>query len=168
MTDMRRPKIDKVTINISLGEGGQKLLNAEDIITKITGQKPVRTIAKKTRPTFEIKKGEPVGCKVTLRKDVAKKFLQSALAIKDNKLDKTQFDKNGNFSFGIEEHTDFPNMQYDPEVGIFGMDVTVVLKRPGHRVEERKIGLRKIPRCHRLSKEDAIVFLKEEFGVEVV
>jgi len=131
MTDIMRPKIDKVTINISLGEGGQKLLKAEDIVTKITGQKPVRTIAKKTRPAFNIKKREPVGCKVTLRKDAAKRFLQSALAIKDNKLDKTQLDENGNFSFGIEEHTDFPDMQYDPEVGIFGMDVSVTLKRPG-------------------------------------
>lgn len=165
---MRHPKIDKVTVNISLGEGGQKLLNAEDIITKITGQKPVRTIAKKTRPAFGIKKGEPIGCKVTLRKDAAKKFLQSALAIKDDKLDKTKLDEKGNFSFGIEEHTDFPNMQYDPEVGIFGMDVTVSLKRPGHRVGKRKIGLQKMPRRQRLSKEETIVFLKEEFGVEVV
>lgn len=167
MVDMRRPKIDKVTVNIGLGEGGQRLLKAEDIMTKITGQKPVRTTVKKTIQAFDIKKGEPVGCMVTLRKDAAKKFLKSALAIKDNMLNESQFDKSGNFSIGIEEHTDFPNMQYDPEVGIFGMDVTVVLKRPGYRIGKRKIGLRKLPRNHRLSKEDAIAFVKEEFGVEV-
>ncbi|ATZ60731.2 MAG: 50S ribosomal protein L5 [Methanosarcinales archaeon Met12] len=167
MNPMKTPKIHKVTINISLGEGGQKLLNAEQILTKISGQTPVRTVAKKTMPTFGIKRGGPVGCVVTLRKEAAEKFLRSALAIKDGQLNLSQFDENGNFSFGIEEHTDFPDMRYDPEIGIFGMDVSVALERPGYRVRRRWAKQHKIPSAHRLNKEDATAFIKDKFGAVV-
>ena len=167
MNPMRCIKIDKVTVNMCLGEGGQRLLNAEDIMGKITGQKPVRTTSVKAK-TFGIKKGEPIGCKVTLRKKRAEDFLKQVFKIKDNKLYQQQFDEAGNFSFGIEEHTDFPDMRYDPDIGVFGMDVTVVLQQPGYRISRRRIQRRKIPRSHRLTKEDVITFVKEEFGVEVI
>lgn len=164
---MRTPRINKATVNISLGEGGQRLIYAEQILTKISGQTPVRTVAKKTRPAFGIKKGGPVGCVVTFRKEAVEKFLRSAFAIKGNQLDRSQFDESGNFSFGIEEHIDFPGMRYDPEIGIFGMDVAVALERPGYRVRRRRAKQHKIPPAHRLSKEDAIAFIKEKFGVVV-
>ena len=64
---MSIPRVSKVTVHMSVGESGKKLSNAEMIMTKITGQKPVRTFAKRTLPGFNIKKGEPIGCKVTLR-----------------------------------------------------------------------------------------------------
>ena len=164
MNPMRCIKIYKVTVNMCLGEGGQRLLNAEDIMGKITGQKPVRTTAAKAK-TFGIKDGEPIGCKVTLRKKRAEDFLKKAFETKDKKLYQQQFDEAGNFSFGIEEHTDFPEMEYDPDIGIFGMDVTVVLQRPGYRISKRQIQRRKIPKSHRINKEDVITFVKEEFGV---
>ena len=167
MNPMRCIKIDKVTVNMCLGEGGQRLLNAEDIMEKITGQKPVRTTATKAK-TFGIKKGEPIGCKVTLRKKRAEDFLKKAFEIKDKKVYQQQFDETGNFSFGIEEHTDFPEMEYDPDIGIFGMDITVVLQRPGYRISKRRIRRRKIPKSHRINKEDVITFVKEEFGVEAI
>ena len=132
-----------------------------------TGQKPVRTTASNAK-TFGIKKGEPIGCKVTLRKKRAEDFLKRAFEIKDNKFYLQQFDDMGNFSFGIEEHTDFPDMEYDPDIGIFGMDINVVLQRPGYRISRRRIQRRKIPRSHRLNKEDVITFFKEEFGVESI
>ncbi|NYT00877.1 MAG: 50S ribosomal protein L5 [Methanocellales archaeon] len=167
MNPMRCIKIDKVTVNMCLGEGGQRLLNAENIMEKITGQKPVRTTAAKAK-TFGIKKGEPIGCKVTLRKKKAEDFLKKAFETKDKKLYHQQFDEAGNFSFGIEEHTDFPEMEYDPNIGIFGMDVTVVLQRSGYRISKRRIQRRKIPESHRINKEDVITFIKEEFGVVAV
>ena len=167
MNPMRCIKIDKVTVNMCLGEGGQRLMNAEKIMGEITGQTPVRTIASNAK-TFGIKKGEPIGCKVTLRKKRAEDFLKLVFKIKDNKLYQQQFDEAGNFSFGIEEHTDFPDMRYDPDIGIFGMDVTVVLQQPGYRISRRRIQRRKIPMSHRLTKEDTIMFVKEEFGVEVI
>nr|AKQ01208.1 50S ribosomal protein L5, large subunit ribosomal protein L5 [uncultured euryarchaeote Rifle_16ft_4_minimus_1523] len=168
MNPMRIPSIDKVTVHIGTGESGERLTTAEKLLETIVKQKPVRAIAKKTLPTFSIKKREPIGCKVTLRGKDASEFLKIALKIIDNKLSAGQFDENGNFSFGIEEHTDFPGMRYDPSIGIYGMDINVALKRSGHRIRTRKIAKHKIPQNHRLNKEDAISFLKEKYGAEVI
>ncbi|MFA4934699.1 MAG: 50S ribosomal protein L5 [Candidatus Methanoperedens sp.] len=165
---MRTPSIGKVTVHIGTGESGERLTTAEKLLETIVKQKPVRAIAKKTLPTFSIKKKEPIGCKVTLRGNNASEFLKTALKIIDNRLNASQFDENGNFSFGIEEHTDFPGMKYDPSIGIYGMDVNVALKRPGYRIRTRKIERHKLPQNHRLKKDDAISFLKEKYGAEVI
>jgi len=165
---MRIPIVEKVIVHMGVGESGQHLVNAEEILRTITGQGVVRSFAKKTLPAFGIKKNEPIGCKVTLRGQKAQKFLETALSIVDKTLAKSQFDSLGNVSFGIEEHTDFPGMRYDPNIGVFGMDVTVVIKRPGERVCKRRIATRKIPTDHRVTVEDAISFLNESYGVEVM
>ena len=165
---MRTPVIDKVIVHMGVGESGQHLVNAEEILRTITGQTVVRCFAKRTLPAFAIKKKEPIGCKVTLRGQKAQEFLEIALDIVEKSLVKSQFDSLGNVSFGIEEHTDFPGMRYDPNIGVFGMDVTVVIKRPGERICKRRIATRKIPTNHRVTVEDAIVFLNESYGVEVI
>ena len=165
---MRIPVVEKVIVHMGVGESGQHLVNAEEILKTITVQGVVRSFAKKTLPAFGIKKNEPIGCKVTLRGQKAQKFLETALSIVDKTLAKSQFDSLGNVSFGIEEHTDFPGMRYDPNIGVFGMDVTVVIKRPGERVCKRRIATRKIPTDHRVTVEDAISFLNESYGVEVM
>lgn len=168
MNSMRIPSIDKVTVHICTGESGERLTNAEKLLGTIVKQKPVRSMAKKTLPAFSIKKKEPIGCKVTLRGNSASEFLKTALHIIDNKINSTQFDENGNFSFGVEEHTDFPGMKYDPAIGIYGMDINVAMKRAGYRIRSRKIEKHKIPGDHRLKKEDVISFIKEKYGVEVI
>ena len=129
---------------------------------EITGQTVVRTYSKRTLPAFGIKKNEPIGCKVTLRSDRAETFLQTALEIVERKLRSSQFDKNGNVAFGIEEHTDFPGMRYDPNIGIFGMDINVVVNRPGYRISKRRICKRKIPTSHRITKDDTDRLLQRE------
>jgi large subunit ribosomal protein L5 len=164
---MTIPRVSKVTVHMSVGESGKKLSNAEMLMTKITGQKPVRTVAKRTLPGFNIKKNEPIGCKVTLRGDNAEKFLKTALAIAGNAMDASRFDENGNFAFGIEEHTDFPGMEYDPDIGIYGMDVIVALERPGYRIKHRKIQQQKIPSGHKLTRDDSIAYVSKNYGVEV-
>jgi len=164
---MRTPKVEKVTVHMSVGESGKKLSNAEMIMQTITGQKPVRNFAKKTLPAFGIKKGEAIGCKVTLRGDKAEKFLNTALAIVDKHLNSKSFDKTGNFAFGIEEHTDFPGLEYNPEIGIYGMDVIVAIERPGYRIKRRKAQQQEIPSGHKLTKDDAIAFMNSKYGVEV-
>ncbi len=78
---MRTPKVEKITVHMSVGESGKKLSNAEMILEAITHQKPVRNFAKKTLPAFGIKKGEAIGCKVTLRGKKAETFLATALKI---------------------------------------------------------------------------------------
>jgi len=165
---MRIPIVEKVIVHMGVGESGQHLVNAEEILRTITGQGVVRSFAKKTLPTFGIKKNEPIGCKVTLRGQKAQEFLETALGIVDKTLARSQFDSLGNVSFGIEEHTDFPGMRYDPNIGVFGMDVTVVIKRPGERICKRRIAARKIPTGHKVTVEDAISFLNGNYGVEVM
>jgi large subunit ribosomal protein L5 len=163
-----QPRIDKVVVHVGVGESGQRLVNAETIMKVITKQQPVRSIAKKTLPNFGIKKNEPIGAKLTLRGKAAEDFLVIALKAAGNTLKRSQFDQQGNFSFGIEEHTDFPGMRYDPEIGIFGMDVSVALKRAGYRIALRRVGQKKLPVRQRLGKDDTVEFVKAKFGIEIL
>jgi len=167
MTSMRDVYIDKVVVHMGVGESGEKLVKAENIMKTITGQLPIRTIAKKTQPAFSVRKGMPIGCKVTLRGKPARDFFATSMGILNKIVFDSQFDKTGNISFGIEEHTDFPGMSYDPQIGIFGMDVNVVLERRGIRITRRRAEQKKLPNKQRVRKEDAISFLKEKYQVEV-
>jgi large subunit ribosomal protein L5 len=162
------PRIDKVVVHVGVGESGQRLVNAETIMKAITKQQPVRSFAKKTLPTFSIKKNEPIGAKLTLRGKAAEDFLTIALKAAGNTLKDSQFDQQGNFTFGIEEHTDFPGMRYDPEIGIFGMDVSVALKRAGYRIARRRVAQKKLPIRQRLKKDDTVEFVAKKFGIEIL
>lgn len=164
---MRDPKVEKIVVHMGVGESGQRLLDAERILEEITGQTVIRSYAKRTLPSFGIKKNEPIGCKVTLRGNAAEEFLKTALGIVENSLDTSQFDSNGNVSFGIEEHTDFPGMKYDPNIGIFGMDISVIVNRPGYRISKRRVAKCKVPTSHRITKEDTISFFQDKYAVEV-
>jgi large subunit ribosomal protein L5 len=163
--EMREPRIEKVVVHMGVGHGGEDLQLAETILEEITGQEPVRTTAKRTEPEFGIREGDPIGAKVTVRADLARDFLDRALEIAD--VTRSMFDETGNVSFGIEEHTDFPSQEYDPTTGIFGLDVTVNMVRPGYRVSKRDHASRQIPSNHRLTAEDAIAYLEDRFDVEV-
>ncbi len=163
--EMREPSVEKVVVHMGIGQGGRELANAEDILEEVAGQQPVRTVAQQTVGEFDIREGDPIGAKVTLRDDDAHEFLETALELAD--LDRSQFDETGNFSFGVEEHTDFPSQEYDPNIGIYGLDVTVNLVRPGYRVAKRDKASRSIPSSHRLDADDAVAFVESTFDVEV-
>ncbi|WP_226480244.1 50S ribosomal protein L5 [Natrinema amylolyticum] len=163
--EMREPRVEKVVVHMGVGQGGRELGKAEDIIEEVTGQESVRTQAKRTEPDFGIRQGDPIGAKVTLRDDDAYEFLDKSLPLTE--ISAAQFDNTGNFSFGVEEHTDFPSQEYDPSIGIFGLDVTVNLVRPGYRIAKRDKATRSIPSKHRLTTEDAIGFLEANFDVTV-
>ena len=162
---MRTPSIEKVVVHMGVGTGGRELADAEDILASLTGQQPIQTLARSTLPEFGIREGDPIGAKVTLRGNRAEAFLEDALPL--TSLSHSQFDETGNVSFGIAEHTDFPGQEYDPTIGIYGLDVTVNLVRPGYRVTKRRIGRRSIPARHRLDPTDAIAYIEERFDVEV-
>ncbi|TYT63563.1 50S ribosomal protein L5 [Natrialba swarupiae] len=163
--EMRKPRVEKVVVHMGVGQGGRELGKAEDIIEEVTDQQSVRTQAKHTEPDFGIRQGDPIGTKVTIRGEDAHEFLETALPIAE--LSSSQFDDTGNFSFGIAEHTDFPSQEYDPNVGIYGLDVTVNLVRPGYRIAKRDKATRSIPSSHRLTPEDAVAFLEANFDVTV-
>ncbi|WP_135535865.1 MULTISPECIES: 50S ribosomal protein L5 [Halostella] len=163
--EMRRPQTEKVVVHMGVGEGGRELAKAEEILEEVTGQQSVRTQAKATNADFNIRKGDPIGAKVTLRGEDADEFLEKSLPLAD--VSASQFDDTGNFSFGVEEHTEFPSQEYDPSVGIYGLDVTVNLVRPGYRVSKRDKATRSIPSSHRLDEGDAVAFVESEFNVEI-
>jgi len=165
---MRKILLEKVTINIGVGEAGERLLKAKKILEQVTRQKPVTTKAKMTNRDFAIRPGMEIGCKVTLRDQAAEDFLKKAFWTRNNRIAEYSFDPEGNFSFGIPDYTDFEGVKYDPEIGIFGMDVTVTLKRKGKRVSQRRIVSRKIPKYHRVSKQEGMEFVRSKFSVEVV
>jgi len=159
--------LDKVVVNMGVGEGGEKLAKAERLLQQLAGQKPVRTVSKSTNREWGIRKGMPIGCQVTLREDKGEELLKKAIWIRNNRLPSYSFDDNGGFSFGIPDHTDF-GIKYDPEVGIFGMDVCITLKRNGYRVARRRRGGKKIPHRHKVKMEEAMNFMRERYGLEVV
>lgn len=167
MNSMKDIEVGKVVLNISVGKGGRELTNAENILEEVSGKEPVRTHAKQTHPSFEVREGAPIGCKVTLRDESAIEILEKLLEVKGDKLDGSCFDDNGNFSFGIEEHIEIPDMEYNPDVGIFGMNVTVNLVRPGFRVKKRRRQPGEISSSHHIDREEAIEFLEREFNTEV-
>jgi large subunit ribosomal protein L5 len=166
--DITRPKIEKITVNIGVGEGGERLRKAEQVLEALTGQKPVRTLSKHHIKDWAIRKGMPIGCKVTLRGKKTEGFLKKALATRNNRVAEWSFDRYGNLSFGVTDHTDFEGQKYDPNIGIFGMDVTVTLAKPGYRIKQRKIIKKKIPSKNRVKREEGITYLKAEYNLEVV
>lgn len=168
MNSMREIKIDKVVINIGVGEAGEKLIKAEKVLELLTHRKPVRTIARTTNKDLGIRKGMPIGCKVTLRKEDTLNFLKEAFWVKNNRIADYSFDVEGNFSFGVADYTDFKDMKYDPDIGIFGLDISVTLARKGARVKSRRRAKGKIPKHHRISSEEAKKFVRAKLNVEVV
>lgn len=164
---MRELRVAKVTVNMGVGEGGEKLAKAEALLEQLTGQRPVKTYAKATNQSFGIRKGTPIACKVTLRGERAEKFLRKALEAVDRRVSRKSFDEWGNLSFGIKEHIDIPGVRYDPKVGIFGMDVCLTVERPGYRIKRRRVARRKIPRKHRVTPEESIRYMKERYDVKV-
>ncbi|MBR1452504.1 MAG: 50S ribosomal protein L5 [Candidatus Methanomethylophilaceae archaeon] len=168
MSGMRDLHVEKVVVNIGVGEAGERLAKAEKVLEMVTKQKPVETLSKTVNRDLGICEGMPLGCKVTLRGDAAIDFVKQALSIREMRVPEYSFDKEGNMSFGISDYTDFEGMKYDPEIGIFGMDISVVLRRPGNRITQRALLKRRIPKSHRVGREEAIQYMKDNFQIEVV
>lgn len=165
---MREIEIEKVTLNIGVGKGGEKLENAKKLLERLSGCKAVPTKAKVRNPVFRIKKGDMIGTKTTMRGKAALEFLKKALQAKDNSLPARSFDNLGNFSFGIGEYIEFPGAKYDPKIGIIGFDVCVTLRRKGgRRVALRRRGRAKIGKAHLLTKSEGIEFAKNVLGIKV-
>ena len=162
------PRIEKITVNIGVGEAGERLEKAKSVLSDITGHKPVQTLSKITSKDWSLRKRMPIGCKVALRKKDAEKFLKEALITRENKIAEYAFDNEGNISFGIPDHTSFKSQKYNPNIGIFGMDVSITMEKIGYRIKRRRLLQRKIPNKHKVKKDETIKFFKEKFEVEVI
>ena len=131
---MQVPRIEKITLNMGVGEAlaDKKLLeNAVNDMTAIAGQKPVVTLARKSVAGFKVREGWPIGCKVTLRGERMWEFLDRLVdvavpRIRDFRgLNPKSFDGRGNYSMGVKEQIIFPEIDYDKVDAIRGLDITI-------------------------------------------
>ncbi len=146
--NMAVPRIDKIVINMGVGEAltDIKLLEKSmDELALITGQRPVMRRAKKAISNFKIRKGVPVACKVTLRKAVMFEFLDRMVnialpRIRDFRgINSDSFDNCGNFTFGISEQSIFPEIDYDKLTRSQGMDITIVIKGAKSKEQSKEL-----------------------------
>jgi large subunit ribosomal protein L5 len=166
VNNMKQISLEKVVINIGVGKSGEPLERAKNALEELTSRKPTQCGAKNNVRDFGIHKGEPIGAKVTLRNTEAMEFAKRIILAKNNQLKKSSFDSYGNISIGIREHIDIPGAKYNPDIGIFGMNVCISLSRPGYRIINRS-NPRKMGKKHRISKDEAIEYFKN-LGVEMI
>jgi len=164
---MRRIFLEKVVLNMGIGRSGDAIEAGRKCLEQISGRKPNAREAKGTLRDWGVRKGEPIGVAVTARGQDARALLKRLLEAKANAISGRSFDDFGNFSFGIREHIDIPDVKYDPQIGILGLDVSVALSRPGYGVRKRSKHKASVGRRHVITREEAKDYMKTEFGVSI-
>lgn len=164
---MREIRVEKVTLNIGCGDDKVKIEKAKRLLEMLTGGKPVITRSR-TRSTFGVVEGKPIGVKVTLRKKVAEDFLAKSIGAVEKKVRMGQIDSDGNLNIGVREYIDLPGVKYSHEVGMLGLGVSIALERQGFRVKRRRIQQRIIPKKHKLNREEVAGWLSQRYGVQIV
>lgn len=154
-------------MNIGAGKDQTRLEKGLVLLSAVANATPIKTVTSKRIQEWGLRPGLPIGCKLTLRKEKAIKILPRLLEAVDNILREKQFDNNGNVAFGIHEYIEIPGVKYDPKIGIMGLEVCVTLERPGYRIKRRRLLPRKIPTRHRISKQEAISFMANNFNTKV-
>jgi len=165
---MKKPYLEKIVLNIGVGSGGEELERASTVLERITEKEPKKTLSRKNIKEFNLRKGRPIGVKVTVRGKEAEDLLKRLMIVHNNRVKRTSFDDYGNFGFGITEHIAIPGVEYDTLIGIWGLDVTGRIVRPGMRVKYRRIHRAKIPKEHYVSREEAKYFLEKFFDARIV
>lgn len=165
---MKKIKLEKVVLNMGVGRSGDAIEVAKKALTQISDKKPNARAAKETQRDWGVRKGEPIGAAVTLRRDDAKVLLKRLFDAKGNQINGKAFDNFGNFSFGIKEHIDIPGVKYDPQVGILGLGIAVTLTRPGYSVRTRSKHKASVGKSHIITRQDAKDYITKEFGVKIL
>ena len=156
---LRKIRIEKIVL--SIGGTADYLEKGVKILQILTEKKPAKMKTTKRVPSLGIRPKLEVGAVSTVRKN-PEEFLKKMLIAIDNTLKKSQISEN-NFSFGIKEYIEIPGVEYQREIGIIGLDVTVVFKRAGKRVRLKKIKRGKIPKKQHISKNEIIKFMENKF-----
>jgi len=161
---MRKIRIEKIVLNV--GGIAENLEKGFKLLSFITKRKPAKMKSRKRIPSLNVRPGLEVGAVVTIRKE-KEELLKRLLAAVDNTIRKRQISVN-NFSFGIKEYLEIPGMEYQRDIGIAGLDVTLVFKRTGRRVGLKKIKKGKVGKKQMISKDEIIKFMEENFQTRFV
>ncbi|MEM5820272.1 MAG: 50S ribosomal protein L5 [Candidatus Aenigmatarchaeota archaeon] len=154
--------LEKVVINIGCGGDMEKIERAKKLLEKMFPNRKIAITYSKKRSTFGVPKGKPIGVMLTLRRNEAIEFAKKVFKAYENKIPSSVFDDYGNFSLGIKKYIDL-GIKYDHTIGLLGMDVCFSLRKPGYKLKDGTISKKQ-----RVTKEEAIKFVKEFFNVDVV
>merc|ERR1712105_519579 len=141
---------------------GDRLVRAGKVLEALTGQAPVFSKARYTVRSFGIRRNEKIAVHCTVRGAKAEEILEKGLKVKEYELRKNNFSSTGNFGFGIQEHIDL-GIKYDPSIGIYGMDIYVVLGRPGFNIAQRRRQKSKIGPQHKVNKEESMKWFQQKY-----
>jgi large subunit ribosomal protein L5 len=164
---MKTIKVEKLTLNFGSGKEQAKLDKGVKLIQHIAGVAPVKTVTNKRIPNWGLRPGLPVGCRITLRGEKAMELIPRLLKAKKDLLAASCFDGRGNISFGIPEYIEIPGVEYDPKIGIMGLQASITLKRPGYRVKSRRMKPSKVGKKQMITKEEAMDYMKKQFSIAV-
>jgi large subunit ribosomal protein L5 len=164
---MREIFVEKVTLNIGVGEPGERLEKIKALLEQISGSKVVKTETKRRIPEWGLRPGLEIGVKTTLRKSEAEELLKRMFTAVENTISNSNFDKSGNLSFGIKEYIHIPGAKYDYTIGIVGMSVNVTLSRRGFSISKKR-NKSAVGRSHLIKKEEAADFIKNKYNVKVI
>ena len=164
---MKKITLDKVVLNMGVGKSGDIIQVAKRAIEQISGKKPSTRNARETQRDWGVRKGEPIGVAVTIRGEDAVVLLKRLLEAKGNSINGKSFDNFGNFSFGINEHIDIPDVKYEPSIGILGLGISIALTRPGYGIRKRSKHKASVGKSHIITNQEAKDYLVKEFGVTI-
>lgn len=160
---MREPRIEKLVL--SAGGTAEKLEKGFRLLKVISGKQPIKMRSRKRIPSLGVRPGLEVGCKVTIRKEthaLLKRLLQAI----NNEIKESQI-VNNHFSFGIHEYIEIPGMEYQRDIGIMGLNVTIDFVRRGKRVIRKKLKQGKLPRRQDVTKSEILEYMKKHFDIKL-
>lgn len=161
---MKEIKIEKIVL--SVGATGEDLEKGVKLLKLLSNQKPKKVKTRKRIASLDVRPGLEVGALVTIRKN-PEEILRRLLSTTDNILKRKQVSEN-TFSFGVKEYIEIPGIEYQRDIGIIGLDVTVTFSRAGRRTELKKIKRGKVPKRHKITAQEIIKFMKDNFGTSFI
>ena len=161
---MRKIRIEKIIL--SIGGIGDVLERGVRLLKLLTGRTPIKTKSRKRIPSLGVRPGLEIGAMVTIRRNPEELIKKMLIAV-DNIIRKRQV-RDNHFSFGIKEYLEIPGVEYQRDIGILGLDVTIVFVRSGKRIKLKKTKKGKISKRQIITKEEIIKFMEDNFQVKFV